>query len=117
MNTYMAPAVLFRSRLPVPPLAVLCKRAAWTTAVLAFDRGSATVICATQLPPFQAVSIHGSNGRIELAMPFNPPSDIPTTIRVYHSADPEEVEVAPAAQMFTAPKQQRTREYITGRFG
>ena len=29
----------------------------------------------------------------------------------------ELVEVAPAAQMFTAPKQQRTREYITGRFG
>ncbi len=29
----------------------------------------------------------------------------------------ELVEVAPAAQMFTAPRQQRTREYITGRFG
>ncbi len=29
----------------------------------------------------------------------------------------EMVEVAPAAQLFTAPKQQRTREYITGRFG
>jgi phosphate transport system ATP-binding protein len=29
----------------------------------------------------------------------------------------ELVEVAPAEQIFTAPKQQRTREYITGRFG
>ena len=29
----------------------------------------------------------------------------------------EMVEVGPAAQMFTAPKQQRTQEYITGRFG
>jgi phosphate transport system ATP-binding protein len=29
----------------------------------------------------------------------------------------EMVEVAPAGQMFTAPKQPRTREYITGRFG
>ncbi len=29
----------------------------------------------------------------------------------------ELIEVAPAAQMFTAPKHQRTREYITGRFG
>jgi phosphate transport system ATP-binding protein len=27
------------------------------------------------------------------------------------------VEVAPAADMFTAPKQRRTQEYITGRFG
>ena len=29
----------------------------------------------------------------------------------------EMVEVAPAAQIFTAPKQKRTQEYITGRFG
>jgi len=29
----------------------------------------------------------------------------------------ELVEVAPAEEIFTAPKQQRTREYITGRFG
>ena len=29
----------------------------------------------------------------------------------------EMVEVAPAAEMFTAPKEKRTQEYITGRFG
>jgi phosphate transport system ATP-binding protein len=29
----------------------------------------------------------------------------------------ELVEVAPAAQMFTAPRERRTRDYITGRFG
>ena len=29
----------------------------------------------------------------------------------------EVVEVAPAAQLFTAPRQKRTQEYITGRFG
>ena len=29
----------------------------------------------------------------------------------------ELVEVAPAAEMFTSPKQKRTQEYITGRFG
>ena len=29
----------------------------------------------------------------------------------------EMVEVAPAAQLFTSPKQRRTQEYITGRFG
>jgi phosphate transport system ATP-binding protein len=29
----------------------------------------------------------------------------------------ELVEVGPAAQMFTSPRQQRTQEYITGRFG
>ncbi len=29
----------------------------------------------------------------------------------------EMIEVAPAAQLFTAPRQKRTQEYITGRFG
>ncbi|HEY3846021.1 MAG TPA: phosphate ABC transporter ATP-binding protein, partial [Acetobacteraceae bacterium] len=29
----------------------------------------------------------------------------------------EMVEVSPAVQMFTAPKERRTQEYITGRFG
>ncbi len=29
----------------------------------------------------------------------------------------ELIEVAPAAQLFTAPKEQKTQEYITGRFG
>jgi phosphate transport system ATP-binding protein len=29
----------------------------------------------------------------------------------------ELIEVAPAGQMFTAPKQKKTQEYITGRFG
>jgi phosphate transport system ATP-binding protein len=29
----------------------------------------------------------------------------------------ELIEVAPAAQLFTSPKQQKTQEYITGRFG
>jgi phosphate transport system ATP-binding protein len=29
----------------------------------------------------------------------------------------ELIEVAPAAQMFTSPREKRTREYITGRFG
>jgi phosphate transport system ATP-binding protein len=29
----------------------------------------------------------------------------------------ELVEVGPAAQIFTSPRQKRTQEYITGRFG
>jgi phosphate transport system ATP-binding protein len=27
------------------------------------------------------------------------------------------IEVGPSARMFTAPRQKRTQEYITGRFG
>ena len=45
-----------------------------------------------------------------------PPQEVPST-----ATDPDPVydlvEVAPAAQMFTAPKQKRTQDYITGRFG
>jgi phosphate transport system ATP-binding protein len=29
----------------------------------------------------------------------------------------EMVEMGPAAEMFTAPRERRTQEYITGRFG
>jgi len=29
----------------------------------------------------------------------------------------ELIEVSPAMQMFTAPRERRTQEYITGRFG
>ena len=50
------------------------------SAVLDFGVGTATVTCATQLAPHQSVSIHGSTGRIDLELPFNPPSDRPTTI-------------------------------------
>jgi phosphate transport system ATP-binding protein len=29
----------------------------------------------------------------------------------------EMIEIAPAAELFTAPKEAKTQEYITGRFG
>ncbi len=69
-----------------------------TSAVLDFGRGLATLTCATQLAPHQSVSILGTRGRIELDLPFNPPSDQPTTIRIYHSAVVEEIVIAPCDQ-------------------
>ncbi|HEY8062678.1 MAG TPA: Gfo/Idh/MocA family oxidoreductase, partial [Gemmatimonadales bacterium] len=69
-----------------------------TSAVLDFGRGSATVTCATQLAPHQAVSVHGSTGRIELELPFNPPADVPTSIRLHRDGAMQEILVEPCDQ-------------------
>lgn len=42
-----------------------------TSAILEFEEGIATFTCATQLPPHQRVRIHGSEGRLEMEIPFN----------------------------------------------
>jgi predicted dehydrogenase len=46
--------------------------------VLEFDKGTATFSCSTQLALFQRVSVFGTRGRIELKLPFNPPTDRPS---------------------------------------
>ena len=69
-----------------------------TAAVLDFDGGIATVTCATQLAPHQAVLVHGAAGRIELDLPFNPPADRPTVIRLYRDGAAQEVVVAACDQ-------------------
>jgi predicted dehydrogenase len=62
-----------------------------TSAVLEFDRGTATVTCATQLAWHQSVSIHGSAGRIEVPLPFNPPGDQPTQITLHREGSAKEI--------------------------
>ncbi|MGH7523353.1 MAG: Gfo/Idh/MocA family protein, partial [Gemmatimonadales bacterium] len=69
-----------------------------TTALLEFPAGTATVTCSTQLAPHQSVAIHGTHGRIELELPFNPPTDQPTTIRLYRGRDVEEAIIDPCNQ-------------------
>jgi predicted dehydrogenase len=69
-----------------------------TSAVLDFGRGTATVTCATQLAAYQTVSVHGSTGRIELDLPFNPPADQPTAIRLHRHGDGHEIMVEPCDQ-------------------
>lgn len=48
--------------------------------ILEFERGYSTFISATQLIENQHVHIFGTEGRIELEMPFNPPIDMPSKI-------------------------------------
>lgn len=50
--------------------------------VLEFPDGMATFHCATQLSPYQRVNIVGTEGRLEIEIPFNAPSDRPC--RIWH---------------------------------
>jgi predicted dehydrogenase len=39
-----------------------------------FEAGIASFTCSTRLAPFQRVSVFGTRGRLELELPFNPPT-------------------------------------------
>ena len=51
-----------------------------TTAVLDFPNGHSTFTCSTRLAPYQRMIFHGTEGRIEVLIPFNAPNDRPTQI-------------------------------------
>ena len=51
-----------------------------TTAVLDFPNGHSTFTCSTCLAPYQRMIFHGTEGRIEVLIPFNAPHDHPTQI-------------------------------------
>jgi predicted dehydrogenase len=53
-----------------------------TSALLAFPTGQALFVCSTQLVPYQRVQIFGTEGRIEIEIPFNAPPDRPCRIFV-----------------------------------
>src|ERR1041385_5003971 len=53
-----------------------------TTAVLDFLNGHSTFTCSTRLAPYQRMIFHGTEGRIEVLIPFNAPNDRPTEILV-----------------------------------
>ena len=52
------------------------------SAVMDFGTGTTTWTCATQLVAYQRVHIVGTEGRIEIEVPFNAPSDRPC--RIWH---------------------------------
>jgi predicted dehydrogenase len=45
--------------------------------MMEFGGGVASFTCSTRLVPFQRVSVFGTRGRLELELPFNPPTDRP----------------------------------------
>ena len=52
------------------------------SALLEFGRGAAGFTYSTQLQPYQRVNVLGTEGRIEVMIPFNAPPDRPCTIRL-----------------------------------
>ncbi len=50
--------------------------------ILDFGGGTATFTCSTQLTPYQRVNIFGTEGRVEIEIPFNAPPDKPC--RIWH---------------------------------
>jgi predicted dehydrogenase len=59
----------------------------FTTAILDFPNGHSTFTCSTRLAPYQRMIFHGTDGRIEVLIPFNAPNDRPTQIVLEDGSD------------------------------
>ena len=62
------------------------------SAILDFGHGTSTFTCSTQLSPYQRVNIFGTEGRIEIEIPFNAPTDRPCKIWYEHEDKIEEIQ-------------------------
>jgi predicted dehydrogenase len=58
-----------------------------TSAILEFPSGHATFTCSTQLVPYQRMQLLGTQGRIEIEIPFNAPNDRPCRIFIDDGRD------------------------------
>jgi len=58
-----------------------------TSAILDFPSGQSIFTCATQLVPYQRMQFLGTQGRIEIKIPFNAPVDRPSEILVDDGRD------------------------------
>lgn len=61
------------------------------SAILDFGSGTSTFTCSTQLTPYQRVNIYGTQGRVEIEIPFNAPPDKPC--RLWHQRGSEIEEI------------------------
>ncbi len=62
-----------------------------TSSILDFGSGTSTFTCGTQLASYQRVNIAGTEGRIEIEIPFNAPIDRPCKIWYQHEDEVEEI--------------------------
>jgi predicted dehydrogenase len=69
-----------------------------TSALMGFGDGIATFTCSTRAEPDQRVHVYGTEGRIQIAIPFNIPPDRPTEVSVTAGGDPP---VSPATEVLT----------------
>lgn len=66
--------------------------------ILDFGTGTATFTCATQLAPYQRVTIFGTAGSVEIEIPFNAPPDRPCRLWHQHDGATEEIVLGAADQ-------------------
>lgn len=72
-----------------------------TSAMLDFERGTATFTCSTQLAPHQRVTIFGTEGQIEIEIPFNAPPDRSCRMWLQRGEDEREEMLLPAVDQYT----------------
>ena len=69
------------------------------SAILDFGVGTATFTCATQVPRYQRADLYGTQGRIVIEDPFNPPFDGPARGWL-HTVDETRPLISPAADQY-----------------
>ena len=68
--------------------------------ILDFGNGTSSFTCGTQLAPYQRVNILGTEGRVEIEIPFNAPNDRPCTLRHQHQGRLDEISL-PTCDQYT----------------
>jgi len=68
--------------------------------MLEFSAGTSTFTCSTQLAPYQRVNVLGTEGRVEIDIPFNAPPDRPCTMRHQHAGGIDEIAL-PVCDQYT----------------
>lgn len=70
--------------------------------VLDFGSGhTSTFTCSTQMTPFQRVTIFGTEGYVEIEIPFNAPPDVPCILFHQRGEEPKETIEIPTADQYT----------------
>jgi predicted dehydrogenase len=89
-----------------------------TSALLEFQGGQAIFTCSTQLVPFQRVHFFGTEGRIEIEIPFNAPKDRPTRIFLDSNGDLSgggiKIEEFPICDQYTLQGDEFSKAVIEG---
>jgi predicted dehydrogenase len=62
-----------------------------TSGVLDFGSGTSTFTCSMQLVPYQRANLFGTEGRVEIEIPFNAPPDRPCKMWHQHGGEIEEI--------------------------
>jgi predicted dehydrogenase len=62
-----------------------------TSGMMDFGAGTSTWTCSTQLQAYQRVIIFGTEGRVEIEIPFNAPPDVPCRLWLQRGTETQEI--------------------------